>query len=106
MDEKKGVCVVVGVVDCFGVGGVVFEGECVLTGVEDVYACEQVLFFLFSFIFFSLLDLVIYLFFLIFFIFFKRLESRFLRQQNGTCAKIWIFLNAITRIISQRHTNI
>ena len=48
VDDKKGVCVVEGIADCPAIGGVEFDGECILEQIGTTYACDQV------FIYFSL----------------------------------------------------
>ena len=45
VDDKKGTCIVEGAgEDCGGLGGTMFEGECILEIIETPYACNQVFF--------------------------------------------------------------
>ena len=49
VDEKKGACVVEGVLgdDCGEMGGMEVEGECILEAITTTYECDQVFFFFF-----------------------------------------------------------
>ena len=42
VDEKKGACVVEGATECGEIGGMEYEGECILEGIKSSYACDQV----------------------------------------------------------------